>query len=156
MPSPRRRDSTRDPGRASAVLGDVDEAAALIRAYDADVVFVVGGAFDDPTAMRSLVWDLEADDVQVIMAPGVTDVSSERIRVRPVAGLPLLHLDRPRSQDALRWAKRTFDIVGSALAARAGRAAHALDAPGRSSGTTAGRCCSGRPGSAATAATSPA
>jgi exopolysaccharide biosynthesis polyprenyl glycosylphosphotransferase len=50
----------------------------------------------------------------VIMAPGVTEVSSERIRVRPVAGLPLLHIDRPRSQDALRWAKRTFDIVGSA------------------------------------------
>jgi exopolysaccharide biosynthesis polyprenyl glycosylphosphotransferase len=64
--------------------------------------------------MRNLVWDLESDNVQVIMAPGVTDVSSERIRVRPVAGLPLLHLDRPRSQDALRWAKRTFDIIGSA------------------------------------------
>jgi exopolysaccharide biosynthesis polyprenyl glycosylphosphotransferase len=96
------------------VLGDVEEAAALVRAYDADVVFVVGGAFDRPLAMRNLVWDLEADNVQVIMAPGVTDVSSERIRVRPVAGLPLLHLDRPRSQDALRWAKRTFDILGSA------------------------------------------
>ena len=97
------------------VLGNVDEAAGLVRAYDADVVFVVAGAFDDPSAMRSLVWDLEADDVQVIMAPGMTDVSSERIRVRPVAGLPLLHLDRPRSQEALRWAKRTFDIVGSAV-----------------------------------------
>jgi exopolysaccharide biosynthesis polyprenyl glycosylphosphotransferase len=97
------------------ILGDVEEAAALVRAYDADVVFVVGGAFDHPLAMRNLVWDLESDNVQVIMAPGVTDVSSERIRVRPVAGLPLLHLDRPRSQDALRWAKRTFDIVGSAL-----------------------------------------
>ena len=96
------------------VLGDVEEAAALVRAYDADVVFVVGGAFDAPLAMRNLVWDLESDNVQVIMAPGVTDVSSERIRVRPVAGLPLLHLDRPRSQDALRWAKRTFDILGSA------------------------------------------
>jgi len=95
------------------ILGDVEEAAALVRAYDADVVFVVGGAFDHPLAMRNLVWDLEADNVQVIMAPGVTDVSSERIRVRPVAGLPLLHLDRPRSQDALRWAKRTFDILGS-------------------------------------------
>jgi exopolysaccharide biosynthesis polyprenyl glycosylphosphotransferase len=78
-------------------------------------VFVVGGGYGDPSAMRSLVWDLESDDVQVILAPGMTDVSSERIRVRPVAGLPLLHLDRPRSQEALRWAKRTFDLVGSAF-----------------------------------------
>jgi exopolysaccharide biosynthesis polyprenyl glycosylphosphotransferase len=97
------------------VLGEVNEAAALIRAYDADVVLVAGGGFDTPQAMRALVWDLEADDVQVIMAPGVTDVSSERIRVRPVGGLPLLHVDRPRSQEALRWAKRTFDIVGSTI-----------------------------------------
>jgi exopolysaccharide biosynthesis polyprenyl glycosylphosphotransferase len=97
------------------VLGDVHEAAALVRAYDAHVVLVAGGGFENPHAMRELAWDLESDDVQVIMAPGVTDVSSERIRVRPVAGLPLLHVDRPRSQDALRWAKRTFDIVGSAL-----------------------------------------
>jgi exopolysaccharide biosynthesis polyprenyl glycosylphosphotransferase len=96
------------------VLGEVNEAAALVRAFDADVVLVAGGGFENPHAMRELVWDLEADDVQVIMAPGVTDVSSERIRVRPVGGLPLLHVDRPRSQEALRWAKRTFDIVGSA------------------------------------------
>lgn len=96
------------------VLGEVHEAAGLIRACDADVVVVAGGGFDSPAAMRELVWDLEADDVQVIMAPGVTDVSSERIRVRPVGGLPLLHLDRPKSQEALRWAKRAFDIVGSA------------------------------------------
>jgi exopolysaccharide biosynthesis polyprenyl glycosylphosphotransferase len=109
---PSGRDSQTEGG--VRVLGEVEEAAALVRAYDADVVFVVGGAFDHPREMRNLVWDLEADNVQVIMAPGVTDVSSERIRVRPVAGLPLLHLDRPRSQDALRWAKRTFDILGSA------------------------------------------
>jgi exopolysaccharide biosynthesis polyprenyl glycosylphosphotransferase len=96
------------------VLGKVDETAELVRAYEAEVVFVVGGAFNDPSAMRNLVWDLEPDEVQMILAPGVTEVSSERIRVRPVAGLPLLHIDRPRSQDALRWAKRTFDIVGSA------------------------------------------
>jgi exopolysaccharide biosynthesis polyprenyl glycosylphosphotransferase len=95
------------------VLGNVDDAAALIRAYEAEVVFVVAGAFSHPGAMRNLVWDLESDDVQVIMAPGVTEVSSERIRVRPVAGLPLLHIDRPRSQEALRWAKRLFDILGS-------------------------------------------
>jgi exopolysaccharide biosynthesis polyprenyl glycosylphosphotransferase len=97
------------------VLGSVEEAAELIRACEAEVVFVAGGAFSHPSQMRDLVWDLESDNVQVIMAPGVTDVSSERVRVRPVAGLPLLHLDRPRSQDALRWAKRTFDVATASL-----------------------------------------
>jgi exopolysaccharide biosynthesis polyprenyl glycosylphosphotransferase len=97
------------------VLGTVEEAAALIRASEAQVVFVAGGAFTHPSQMRDLVWDLESDNVQVIMAPGVTDVSSERVRVRPVAGLPLLHLDRPRSQDALRWAKRIFDVVAASV-----------------------------------------
>jgi exopolysaccharide biosynthesis polyprenyl glycosylphosphotransferase len=90
------------------VLGNVSETAELIRAYDAEVVFVVGGAFAHPGEMRDLVWDLESDNVQVIMSPGVTDVSSERITVRPVAGLSLLHIDHPRSQEALRWAKRAF------------------------------------------------
>ena len=109
-------DETSDATQAGLpVLGSSEEAAELARACDADVVFVVGGAFDHPHAMRELVWDLEADHVQVILAPGVTDVSSERIQVRPVAGLPLLHLDRPRSQEALRWAKRTFDVVGASV-----------------------------------------
>jgi exopolysaccharide biosynthesis polyprenyl glycosylphosphotransferase len=97
------------------VLGHAAETAELVRAYDAEVVFVVGGGFTHPGEMRDLVWDLESDNVQVIMSPGVTDVSSERIRVRPVAGLSLLHIDHPRSQEALRWAKRAFDFVGAAV-----------------------------------------
>jgi exopolysaccharide biosynthesis polyprenyl glycosylphosphotransferase len=97
------------------VIGNVDDAPAMVREYEAEVVFVVGGAFSHPSKMRALVWDLEPENVQVILAPGVTDVSSERIRVRPVAGLALLHLDGPRSAEALRWAKRTFDVVGSSF-----------------------------------------
>ncbi len=49
----------------------------------------------------------------MVIAPSVTDVSSERISVRPVGGLPLIHLEKPRSEAAVRRAKRTFDIVGS-------------------------------------------
>ena len=30
-----------------------------------------------------------------------------------MGGLPLIHLEKPRAARALRWAKRTFDIVGS-------------------------------------------
>ena len=63
--------------------------------------------------MRRLAWDLEHEDIAVVIAPSVTDVSSERVSVRPVGGLPLIHLEKPRSAEAVRRAKRTFDIVGS-------------------------------------------
>ena len=38
-------------------------------------------------------------------------MSRERVRIRPVAGLPLIHLDPPRSVKASRRLKRTFDLV---------------------------------------------
>jgi exopolysaccharide biosynthesis polyprenyl glycosylphosphotransferase len=60
------------------------------------------------------VWALEERRVQVIVVPSLTDVSEDRIRVRPVAGLPLVHLERPQSQQAGRWLKRSFDVIGSA------------------------------------------
>ena len=42
-----------------------------------------------------------------------SDVAAERVKVRPVAGLPLLHVDKPRSAAAVRSAKRAFDVIGS-------------------------------------------
>jgi exopolysaccharide biosynthesis polyprenyl glycosylphosphotransferase len=52
--------------------------------------------------------------VRAIIVPSLTDVSSERLKVRPVAGLPLVHVDAPRTVQASHWAKRVFDILGSA------------------------------------------
>ena len=47
------------------------------------------------------------------MVPSLTDVSSERLKVRPVAGLPLVHVEAPRALHASHWAKRAFDVLGS-------------------------------------------
>ena len=43
----------------------------------------------------------------------LTDVSSQRLKVSPVAGLPLVHLEPCRSLHAARWAKRVFDVLGA-------------------------------------------
>ncbi|MCW2794740.1 sugar transferase [Nocardioides sp.] len=96
------------------VLGNADDATAVVRAAGADVVFFAGGALGSMGEMRRIAWDLEHDDVQVVVAPSVADVSSERVRIRPVGGLPLIHIDPPRSIHASRWGKRTFDVIGSA------------------------------------------
>ncbi len=95
------------------LLGSSSSIAQVAIDAEADIVFLAGGAFSSSVEMRNLAWDLEHEDIAVVIAPSVTDVSSERISVRPVGGLPLIHLEKPRSQDAVRRAKRAFDVVGT-------------------------------------------
>lgn len=95
------------------VLGGCDDVTAIAKASRADVIFFADGALSSAAQLRRFAWDLERADVQVVVAPSVTDVSGERVRVRPVGGLPLMHLDPPRATDASRWGKRLFDIAGS-------------------------------------------
>jgi exopolysaccharide biosynthesis polyprenyl glycosylphosphotransferase len=96
------------------VLGSTDDAVAAIEGVDADVIVFADGAFSSAHELRRAMWDLEGTSVQAIIVPSLTDVSSERLKVRPVAGLPLVHVEGPRSLHAAHWAKRAFDIVGSA------------------------------------------
>lgn len=102
-------------GSGIRVWGNTDDVAWVADRLQADTVFVAGGAFTTSAQMRQAVWDLEEQDVQVVVAPSVSDVSSERVSMRPVGGLPLVHLDPPRAMHAARWAKRSFDVVGSSL-----------------------------------------
>lgn len=93
------------------LLGSSESVAQVALDVEADVIFLAGGAFDSGEQVRRLAWELEHEDVQVVIAPSVTDVSSDRVSVRPVGGLPLIHLETPRSEAAVRRAKRTFDII---------------------------------------------
>lgn len=95
------------------VVGSCDDVTAIAKDADIDVLFFAGGSLSSSTQLRRIAWDLEQGDIQVVVAPSVTDVSSERIRIRPVGGLPLMHIDSPRSTDAVRVGKRLFDLVGS-------------------------------------------
>ncbi len=95
------------------VLGDTTDAAAAVDGSGADVILFADGAFTSAHGLRKAMWDLEHSPVQVIVVPSLTDVSSERLKVRPVAGLPLVHVDASRAVYASHWAKRTFDVAGS-------------------------------------------
>jgi exopolysaccharide biosynthesis polyprenyl glycosylphosphotransferase len=95
------------------VLGSTTDAVAAIDGVGADVIVFADGAFNSAHELRRAMWDLESHSVQAIVVPSLTDVSSERLKVRPVAGLPLVHVDAPRTLHASHWAKRVFDILGS-------------------------------------------
>ncbi|MCW2835760.1 MAG: Exopolysaccharide biosynthesis polyprenyl glycosylphosphotransferase [Nocardioides sp.] len=96
------------------VLGTTDDLREHVDDHEVDIVVFTAGAVESSTELRRLAWDLEDhSNVEIIVAPNVTDVSSERVRIRPVAGLPLMHLGRPRSRAARSAAKRAFDVAGA-------------------------------------------
>ncbi|WP_127479653.1 sugar transferase [Nocardioides pantholopis] len=96
------------------VLGNTDDAATMAVTSGVDVVFFAGGSTSSANQMRRAIWELERHDVQILVAPSVTDISGDRVRIRPVGGLPLIHVEPPTWTDASRWGKRLFDLVGSA------------------------------------------
>ncbi|CAN5633549.1 hypothetical protein BH11ACT8_BH11ACT8_19300 [soil metagenome] len=93
-------------------LGRCSQFGELVGRTGADVVFFVNGGVESAARMRQIAWEFEHLDVQVVVAPSVSEVAGDRVTVRPVGGLPLIHIDPPRSTDASRLGKRLFDVVG--------------------------------------------
>jgi exopolysaccharide biosynthesis polyprenyl glycosylphosphotransferase len=60
--------------------------------------------------LGKLSWELEKLDIDLLVAPAVVDVAGPRLHMRPVAGLPLIHVEKPRYHGAKRFQKRFFDV----------------------------------------------
>lgn len=102
--------------RGFPYVGEAAKAADVAIEMRADALVIANGAFVSSVELRRAQWALESEHVQVIVVPSVTDVAAERVRVRPVAGLPLVHLEQPGGARASSWAKRAFDVaVGSLI-----------------------------------------
>jgi exopolysaccharide biosynthesis polyprenyl glycosylphosphotransferase len=95
------------------VIGNADDPAPAVG--EADILFLTGGTPRSADDLRQIVWDLEQHHLQLVVAPSVTDLAGDRVKIRPMAGLPLVHLAAPRWSRASGWAKRSFDLVGSSL-----------------------------------------
>jgi exopolysaccharide biosynthesis polyprenyl glycosylphosphotransferase len=103
-------------GHAVPVLGDENALMEALDSTGADMVAVSNTEYLGAEGMRSLAWQLEAVDVDLVVAPAVADVASPRLQIHPVGGLPLLHVDRPQYRGAGKTGKLALDFVGSALA----------------------------------------
>jgi exopolysaccharide biosynthesis polyprenyl glycosylphosphotransferase len=94
---------------------DVDSLIDAIKVSAADTVAITAGALVKPKDLRRLGWELAAQDVDMILAPALTDVAGPRIHTQPVAGLPLVHVTTPVLTGGKSVAKRAFDIVFAGL-----------------------------------------
>nr|WP_244971853.1 sugar transferase [Gordonia rubripertincta] len=97
------------------VFGTFDDVSESVLESGATTVAVTSAEALGHDAMQALSWDLEGMDVEMMVSPGVTDVAGPRVMVRPVAGLPLLHIDKPRYEGANRFRKALVDRVGAAI-----------------------------------------
>lgn len=108
---PRGERGTTVPGSDIPVLGDVFDVRAALERTGADTVAVTNTDELPPSAVKRLSWDLEAGRQHLVLAPSITDVVGPRLQTRPVAGLPLIHVETPQYTRGQRFAKRTTDIL---------------------------------------------
>ncbi|WP_297727874.1 sugar transferase [Mycobacterium sp.] len=93
--------------------GDIRHAIA---ASQADTVALTSSGELGPEGIRDLSWQLEKLGVDLVVSPGIVDVAGPRLTVRPVADLPLIHVDKPQYQGAKQFQKRAFDVSFALLA----------------------------------------
>jgi exopolysaccharide biosynthesis polyprenyl glycosylphosphotransferase len=98
------------------VLGGFEDVDKLLPETAADAVAVLACPEMDGPALRRLSWSLASSGIDLLVAPALMDVTGPRIAIRPVCGLPLLHVDEPALSGGRRVAKGCVDRVVSALA----------------------------------------
>ncbi|GAA2417974.1 sugar transferase [Actinomadura vinacea] len=94
-------------------LGDV---ADVVERTGAETVAVLACPELAGVELRRLAWRLEQDDTELLVASALLDIAGPRTTIRPVAGLPLLHVDHPELAGVRRLLKGGFDRVAAAFA----------------------------------------
>lgn len=77
------------------ILGDFSDVAKVVERVGADTVAVLSCPELDGSMLRRLTWQLEETGTELYVASALMEVAGPRISIRPVAGLPLLHVAHP-------------------------------------------------------------
>jgi exopolysaccharide biosynthesis polyprenyl glycosylphosphotransferase len=91
------------------VVGGIEHVTDAVDRFGADTVAVLACPEMSGVRLRELAWGLERSGTDLCVASALLDVAGPRTTIRPVAGLPLLHLDHPEFT-GIRWLiKSAFD-----------------------------------------------
>jgi exopolysaccharide biosynthesis polyprenyl glycosylphosphotransferase len=108
LPQPSRTTVTSH-GITVPVVGPPQRAAELAAVHAADTIAVTHAAVLANDGVKRLAWDLEGTSVHLLLSPALTDIAGPRVTVRPLVGLPLLHLEQPAFTGFQRLAKDVLD-----------------------------------------------
>ncbi len=93
------------------VLGSFADVAAVARESHADSVILTSSDQLPPATVRRITWSLETSNVELAVAPALTEIAGPRIHIRQLAGLPLLHVAVPQYEGSKHAAKAVFDVT---------------------------------------------
>src|SRR5690606_26147323 len=95
---------------------DFDGVVATAQRLGADTVVVAGAPRKRPNFVQELSWSLEGTAIHLILATSLANVAGPRIHLRPVEGLPLIHVEIPQFEGGRHAFKRAFDIAVASAA----------------------------------------
>ena len=98
------------------VFGGLDSMSAAVDSFGADTVAVLSCPEMNGTRLRELGWALEQTSTELCVAPALLDVAGPRTTIRPIAGLPLLHVDQAELGGVKRLVKGALDRLAAGLA----------------------------------------
>ncbi|WP_286276469.1 sugar transferase [Naasia aerilata] len=102
-------------GTTLPIIGGIDDVPNLLDTYGADTLIATNSDRLPAERVREISWGLDPQRHQLVLAPSIADIAGSRVHLRPVAGLPLLHVETPQYEGPQRVAKRIFDVVVSGL-----------------------------------------
>lgn len=103
-------------GQQIPVISDLQALIPALKSIGPDAVIVAGPVPGGSDFVRDLGWRLEESGAELVLTTGLTNIGAPRIYVRPVEGLPLMHIDSPRYSGPEHVVKRFLDVVLSGCA----------------------------------------
>lgn len=95
------------------VVGSEHQAAQLAIELGVDVVACGAVHRLGISGLRRLGWALEGSGTELLVSPGLTEIAGPRVVARPLAGLPLLHIEAPSFSGSPLVMKSTLDWLAA-------------------------------------------
>jgi exopolysaccharide biosynthesis polyprenyl glycosylphosphotransferase len=100
---------------AVCLPSDIDEVAATAHVTGADLVVVAAGDEMSAQVTRQLCWRLEGRGLDLVISTNFTEVEGDRLRVRDVAGRPMISVDLPCYYGVTRTIKNAVERIAAVL-----------------------------------------
>jgi exopolysaccharide biosynthesis polyprenyl glycosylphosphotransferase len=97
------------------VIGQFDAVADHVKHGGYRIVALCPDEYWTPDRLRQLAWDLEGTGTEMVIDPGLMEITGPRLHISGVFGMPLLRVSEPVFTGFRRVVKEAVDRVGALL-----------------------------------------